>query len=131
MRRLQWSAGVQALQLRGELRSLGGLKKALFVVSPLQRTLETFMLGCPDQDWLDRSCPPDPEGPRVIINRSVPPPPPPRLPVSGTSADVSRPCTAVQCDVSVHARSIVLPLCSPAIHKPSIRFRVLRKGAAA
>ncbi len=69
VRRLIWSAVVQAMQLRAELQSLGGLKKALFVVSPLQRALETFMLGCPDQDWLERSCPAHPDGPRVIISR--------------------------------------------------------------
>lgn len=63
---------LQATKLRDELQSLGGLRKALFVVSPLHRTLETFQLGCPDQDWLAQSCPSDPNGPSLIISRCAP-----------------------------------------------------------
>ena len=37
----------QAAAAKGALQKLKGLQDALWVVSPLQRTIETFLLACP------------------------------------------------------------------------------------
>ena len=46
----------QASAARDMIRKLRGLQDALWVVSPLQRTIETFLLACPYFDDMGASC---------------------------------------------------------------------------
>lgn len=59
----------QALRLRDDLKKLVGKQRnVLFVVSPLQRAIQTFLIGCPFQQWLSDPDVDEQNKPRVIVS---------------------------------------------------------------